>query len=670
MNLSTVSGSLRIAAINWFRRNRSRPASRSFSYNNDGQPYGLATTSYGYVQGTTYSAYNQVAQVQLGSATSYATVTDGYDVHTGDLKDQLVTRSTSTPTTVDETAYTYDPSGNITHQTETRSGSSTTAETQCYTYDTLDRLTSAWTTASTATDTCDTTPTSSDHSTVGDGITGGTYWTSWSYDDIGNRLTQTQPTVSGTGNDTLTTSGWSSSQPNTMTGTTTTGGTTGSTSYTYDAAGNTTTRDTSTGDQTLLWNNTEQLTSVSNSTTGTATSYIYDADGNLLLQTDPTTTLYLGSEQITLNNSAGTATGVRYYSAPGGTTIVRTGTNYGFELAADQHGTNSLYLDYTAQTPTWRQFDPYGNTRGATTTWADNRTFLNKTTDTTTGLTDIGAREYDPTTGRFISLDPVFEATSPQELGGYTYAGDNPVSDSDPTGLCMADICGVGTPKGNVVGGSSGIITDGPVDPGYNSAGYCHNGSCGRNHYNKTKTGTAHTGNSASKDTEARKAEELERELAAEKRKNQELKRQLAAAKADADSGNSFWDTTDSWVKWIGVGAGITADGCAVAGAATAGAGWATCTAIAGAVATALGIYTTVRACSTQGISVDCGIGVATTVSGLAALNEGKVGVQVGKGAWNGAKSGWSAGRSAATSGWNAGRSAASSAWSRISGLF
>jgi len=163
--------------------------------------------------------------------------------------------------------------------------------------------------------------------------------------------------------DTVTTSGWSSSQPNTLTSTTTTGGSTGSTSYVYDSAGNTTTRNTSTGNQTLVWNNAEQLTSVSNSTTGNSTGYIYDADGNLLLQIDPsTTTLYLGSEQITLNDSAGTATGVRYYSAPGGATIVRTGTgtNYGFELAADQHGTNSLYLDSTAQTPTWRQFDQGG----------------------------------------------------------------------------------------------------------------------------------------------------------------------------------------------------------------------------------------------------------------------------------------------------------------------
>lgn len=421
-----------------------------YTYNNEDELSGLASTAYSYLQSVSYSAYNQVAQVQLGSSTSYATATDSYDAHTGDLTDQLVTRSTTTPATVDETAYVYDKAGNPTRQTETRSGSSTTAETQCYIYDALDRLTTAWT----ATDSCAAIPTSSNHSTVGDGITGGTYWTSWSYDDIGNRDTLTQHTVAGTGSDTVTSNHYSSTQPNTLTSTTTTGGSTASTSYVYDAAGNTTTRDTSTGNQTLLWNNSEQLTKVTNNTTGTATSYIYDADGNLLLQIDPTaTTLYLGSEQITLNTSTGTATGVRYYSVPGATVVrIGTGTSYGFELASDQHGTNTLYLDNTAQTATWRQFDPYGNPRGTITSWVDNRTFLNKTTDTTTGLTDIGAREYDPALGRFISLDPVFEADSPQQLNGYSYAGGNPVTDSDPTGLygCASPAeCGGGAQYGN-----------------------------------------------------------------------------------------------------------------------------------------------------------------------------------------------------------------------------
>ncbi|MDH6580844.1 YD repeat-containing protein, partial [Kitasatospora sp. MAP5-34] len=218
------------------------------TYTNDGSPYGLNTTSYSYVQATTYTAYGQVAQTQLGNSTSYANVTNTYDPHTGQLTDQLVTRSTTTPASVDDTTYTYDPAGNPTRQSETRLGSSSTAETQCFTYDALDRLTTAWT----GTDNCAATPTSSDHSTVGDGITGGTYWTSWTHDAIGNRLTQNQHALSGS-TDTVTTSSYSTTQPNTLTGTSATGGAT--TGYSYDPAGNTSKRNTSTGNQNLTWNN-------------------------------------------------------------------------------------------------------------------------------------------------------------------------------------------------------------------------------------------------------------------------------------------------------------------------------------------------------------------------------------------------------------------------------
>ncbi len=434
------------------------------TYNNQDMPNGLATTSYSYVYGTTYSAYNQLAQVQLGGSTSnFATVSDTYDPHTGNLTDQLVTRSTTTPASVDNTSYTYDPSGNITQQTETRLGSSTNAETQCFSYDGLDRLSTAWT----ATDKCAATPTSGNDSTVGDGISGGSYWTSWTFDAIGNRLTQDQHSLTSGTSDTVTTNTYSSTQPNTVTGTTNTGGSTSSTSYGYDSTGNTTTRDTSTGNQTLSWDNDGQLTKVANATTNASTSYIYDADGNLLLQTDPSgTTLYLGSEQVTVAGS--TTTGVRYYDAPGGTTIVRTGTGslYNFEIA-DQHGTSTLYLDSTAQTPTWRQFDPYGNARGVTTSWIDNRTFLNQINDPTTGLTEVGARFYDSALGRFISLDPVFEATSSQQLGGYTYAGSNPVDNSDPSGLYISG-CSGGDDPGctlRVVNTPSGPVADGT--PGY-----------------------------------------------------------------------------------------------------------------------------------------------------------------------------------------------------------
>jgi len=45
------------------------------------------------------------------------------------------------------------------------------------------------------------------------------------------------------------------------------------------------------------------------------------------------------------------------------------------------------------------------------------------------------AREYNPANGRFLSVDPVLEAGDPNQLNGYDYAGNDPVTGSDPSGL-------------------------------------------------------------------------------------------------------------------------------------------------------------------------------------------------------------------------------------------
>jgi RHS repeat-associated protein len=87
--------------------------------------------------------------------------------------------------------------------------------------------------------------------------------------------------------------------------------------------------------------------------------------------------------------------------------------------------------------PTWRQFTPYGASRGETVTWADNRGFLNQPADPGTGLTYDGARAYDPVTARFISPDPVLNTSDPQDLDPYGYSEDNPVTGSDPSGDFM-----------------------------------------------------------------------------------------------------------------------------------------------------------------------------------------------------------------------------------------
>ncbi|MEU5277133.1 RHS repeat-associated core domain-containing protein [Streptomyces asoensis] len=404
-------------------------------------PNALGSTSYVYAKSTDYSAYGQVLQATLGQLTDLAYLTNEYDPHTGALKDQLVTGAATTAK-IDEQNYAYDPAGNITKQVTTRLGATTAPETQCYQYDELNRLTQAWT----ATDNCDAVPSANAHAQVGDPLTSGTaYWTSWDFDVLGQRQHQVEHSTTG-GSDTTTGytydyNGNGTLQPHALASTQATGASTATTSYTYDKSGNTTTRNTlASGNQTLTWNDAGQLTQVSGGKTGN-TGYIYDADGNVLLQTDPTsTTLYLPGEQLTLTGT--TTTGVRYLPLPGGGTAVRTGTgtNYKFQLS-DPHGTSGLYLDNTAQTPTWRQFTPYGGTRGTTVSWIDNRGFLNAPDNTNTGLTQLGARQYDPTLGRFASLDPLFESTDDQQLAGYTYAAGNPITHSDPSGLCAGPDC-------------------------------------------------------------------------------------------------------------------------------------------------------------------------------------------------------------------------------------
>ncbi|MFJ5550632.1 ricin-type beta-trefoil lectin domain protein [Streptomyces sp. NPDC093225] len=198
---------------------------------------------------------------------------------------------------------------------------------------------------------------------------------------------------------------------------------------TYDTEGHTATVTTGTG------------------TTSTTSKYLYDADGGLLIQTgatggtDKTRVLYLfgGTEQITLNVAAKTWTGLRHYTGPDGTDITRSSSGSVTYQVPNAQGTSTTAIDAGSLLATRRYYDPYGNARGPKpTSWAapdENRGFLNQPLDTSSGLNLLGARNYDGMSGRFLSPDPVFQAGDPNQMGGYTYAADNPASGSDASGL-------------------------------------------------------------------------------------------------------------------------------------------------------------------------------------------------------------------------------------------
>ncbi len=401
-----------------------------------------------YVQDTTYTDLSQVAQEEIGSTSDNAYITNTYDPNTGELTNSQVTNTAVSSTPYDSTSYAYDPSGNITAETDVREG--TEDETQCFDYDLLDQLTQAWTTDSSSASSCSSAPSVGSSGTVGDGISGGEYWTSWTYNALGDQTSQTQYALTSGGTNTVTDytyndgNGTSSGQPDTLTSAATTGPSgTSTATYTYNTDGDTTARDISTGDQTLTWN--DDGTLATDVTSAGTTSYVYDTTGDVLVSEAPSLiTLYLPGEQIYASGS--TVTGTRFLSLPGGGEAVRTGsgTSYDFEIT-DQQGTSLVALNNDCEDPVWRQFTPFGAPRGtATGTWPDTNGYLDAPTQASTGLEILGARMYDPILGRFISPDPFFEADDSQEYNAYTYSADNPVTDSDPTGLyiCAGGVCG------------------------------------------------------------------------------------------------------------------------------------------------------------------------------------------------------------------------------------
>ncbi|MBB6569978.1 hypothetical protein HPO96_08075 [Kribbella sandramycini] len=259
------------------------------------------------------------------------------------------------------------------------------------------------------------------------------YWQSWTYTPTGLRKTQVDRSTAG---DVTSTFAYNTNQPHTLASVTQSGAGAGPVkNYSYDARGNTTVRP----GQSLSWNEQGKLAKLSGADGDT--EYVYDVDGSLLVRRNPTeVTLFLGDLELTLDKTTRKVLSKRQYSFNGQTIGVRsangTPTSDMSWLVTDYHGTSQVAVDSVTLAPTKRYAKPFGDPRGAAATaWPDNHGFLNKPEDETTGLTTIGAREYDPTIGRFLSVDPLLDPSDPQQMLGYTYANDNPVSISDPTGL-------------------------------------------------------------------------------------------------------------------------------------------------------------------------------------------------------------------------------------------
>ncbi|WP_345003507.1 RHS repeat-associated core domain-containing protein [Dactylosporangium siamense] len=408
------------------------------TYDNTGKALtvsGLET----YVAGTSYYAFGAQHQQVLGSGGKRVRQTTDINETTGRLTNSKTeTENAANPNTWIERlteGYGYDAAGNVKNITETSAGS--TVSNQCFGYNALRELTEAWTTTAA---TCQANPSTA--------VVGGPdpYWTSYQYAtgtnnyNSGNRTQEIRHAIGGGTDTTRAYTYPTTGKRHTLTKVDATGGSTGTDSYTYDNAGNALTRNLAgKPGQTLTWDNEGHLATVTDS--AGVSSYIYDADGTRLVSKDPAgATVYLSGYE--LRKVSSTVTCTRNYGVASRTP---TGLTW---LAADHHGSGQLAVDAVTQTVTRRKTDPFGNPRGADPTWPNTKGFVGGTRDTT-GLTHLGAREYDATIGRFISDDPITDTQDLQQMNGYFYANNNPITFTDSEGLqtcrgeedCKGDPC-------------------------------------------------------------------------------------------------------------------------------------------------------------------------------------------------------------------------------------
>ncbi|MGC9496975.1 polymorphic toxin-type HINT domain-containing protein [Streptomyces sp. WG7] len=417
----------------------------SLGYNGLDMVDRMAVAGRTFVAGTEYTPLGDVVRTRVGPAGKQLITSREFDEQTRRPLRTVFDQEVGTTSTarISDVRTAYDDSGNILKITDAQGPNPTaaTTDTQCFAYDYLRRMTQSWTSAK-ADDCANPAAGPSAEPRVGGP---NPYWTSYTFDAAGNRKTEVQHDVTGD-----TTKDVTREYEYAEGGSTTsrllkvrTKGPEGERedSFGYDKAGNTTRRTVMGTTQNLEWDVEGHLEEVTEGTGDEAksTSYVYDAGGNRLIRRDPNgTTLYLPGTEVQLDKSGNVVKGTRHYQHPAGPAMVRTAENGKITTAyllSDHNGTATVAVDATAGAVTRRAFTPFGEVRGQKPSmWPGEKGFVGGTMDESTGLTHLGAREYDPAIGRFISVDPMMDVAESQTMNPYAYANNSPVTYSDPSG--------------------------------------------------------------------------------------------------------------------------------------------------------------------------------------------------------------------------------------------
>ena len=383
-------------------------ATATYSYNTQQRVSGIALNN-GVAEAFSYDADGLVTAANgmtltwrpdtpMVSSTALGTVTTS---HTYDTLGEPATDTASIGgVAVYAETYTPDSEGRVAEITETVDGATTTTG---YVYDSRGRLT--------------------------DVTRGGATLYHYDYDGNGARTGVTTPTG--------TTAATYDAQDRLLTR--------GGTTYTYNASGQLATATTGASTTTYSHDELGRLTAVG-LPDGRQLSYLYDGLGRRVAKKvdGVLTTGYVygaGPRPLAETNGAGVVTATFTYARTGVVpdVITKGGTKY--RVLSDRRGSPRLVVNTTTGAVVQRlAFSPFGETVQDTNPGFQPFGYVGGLADRDTGLVHFVNRDYDPAGGRFTTKDPLGFGGGGTDL--YAYANNDPVNNTDPTGLQACVNCG------------------------------------------------------------------------------------------------------------------------------------------------------------------------------------------------------------------------------------
>lgn len=364
----------------------------STTFDGQGLPETLSGTST-YVTSTNFNAASMPTTINLGNSLN---MTDAY--RSTDLR--LTGIATSG---LFNQTYGYDPKGNINNIQDSVEGSSGVLA-----YDDRDRLASV----------------------AGTGFPQGTDM-AYTYDTAGNIISKKEQ--GGVQSSWYTSMNYDhnvgvSPGPHAITSATPYGGGTNST-FTYDQNGNTLVgADQSVDRKQTYTYNAEAMVATRTPGNGPASIYTYDANGTLI-QKDSMVYIAGIYEKDT---SSGQVT--KYYFINGQRVAMRkAGTLY--YITGDQLGGTALVTNTSGGLVSRTRYFPYGLTRTQEGTAPTDKLFTGQQQETSNGIYNYKAREYNADIGRMPQADTIVpEPCNPPAYNRYSYVVNNPANRVDPTG--------------------------------------------------------------------------------------------------------------------------------------------------------------------------------------------------------------------------------------------